>query len=388
MKIAMIGQKGIPTKFGGVERHVEELSRRLGEMGHEVVVYTRAWYALPKSRFSKGVSTVATPTVRTKHLDAIVHTLTSTFHAIWSGADVIHYHGVGPSLLSWIPRLLSPGTKVVATFHSMDRRQKKWGLIAKICLGLGERAACLFPHATISISRTLQAYCRDRYDCEATYIPNGVSVLPNPDYASLDKFGLKRGRYLLMVSRLIRDKGVHYLIAAFKELKRRNLVDGMKLAIVGGSAFTDDYVAELKRMADDDPDIIFTGSQSGARLSALYGGAYALVHPSEVEGLPITVLEAMSFGKPVLGSDIPEIMEVLRDNGFSFRSKSVIDLARKLRWLIANPEVARAKGAAARRSVSANYRWDDIVKSVDGIYHQLTGERRHAEAALVERANS
>src|SRR5512135_3607806 len=144
MKGAMIGQKGIPTRFGGIERHVEALAVRLGRKGHDVLVYTRAWYAAPKRRFSQGVRTIATPTIRTKNLDAIVHTFTSTVHAIREGVDVIHYHGVGPSLLAWIPRVFAPRIKVVATFHCIDRNHQKWGLLARTMLGIGERAACLF----------------------------------------------------------------------------------------------------------------------------------------------------------------------------------------------------------------------------------------------------
>jgi len=382
----MIGQKGIPTQFGGIERHVEELSRRLGRMGHEVVVYTRAWYAAPRRNFSKGVQTIATPTVSTKHLDAIIHTFTSTLHAMRSGADIIHYHGVGPSLLAWIPRLLSPRTKVVATFHCIDRKHQKWNRLAQLMLGLGEWAACAFPHETIAVSKTLEAYCRDRYNREARYIPNGISS-PGRTAASgtLAKFGLQPGGYLAMVSRLVRHKGVHHLIQAYQNLERRRLTRGLKLVIVGDSAFTDDYVKELKKMAAGDANIVFTGYQQGAALRQLFAGAYALVHPSESEGLPIAVLEAMSFGKAVLASDIPEIMEVTREHGLNFKNKSVSDLTRKLRHLIARPELAKAKGRAAKRFVLANYHWDDVATAVDGLYASLDAGLRKMKVAACEK---
>jgi len=368
----MIGQKGIPTRFGGIERHVEELSRRLGAMGHEVIVYTRAWYAAPKTRFSPGVRTVAAPTVRTKHLDAIVHTFTSTLAALRADVDVIHYHGVGPSLLAWIPRLLSPRTKVVATFHCIDRKHQKWNAFARLMLGCGERAACAFPHETITVSKTLEAYCRDRFDREAHYIPNGIAkpAAVRSDSA-LERFGLKKNGYVAMVSRLVRHKGAHYLVQAWNDLTRRQLTRGLKLVIIGDSAFTDDYVAEVKKLAEGNPDIVFTGYQQGAALRQLFAGAYAVVHPSESEGLPIAVLEAMSYGKAVLASDIPEIMEVTREHGLNFKNKSVADLTRKLRHLIAHPELARAKGRAARNFVLANYHWDDVAAAVDELYDSL-----------------
>lgn len=384
----MIGQKGIPTQFGGIERHVEELSRRLGRMGHEVVVYTRAWYlpagrqARRQYRFSKGVSVVITPTINTKHLDAIVHTFTATVHAISSGADIIHYHGVGPSLLSWIPRVFSPRTRVVATFHCIDRKHQKWNLVARLMLGLGEWAACAFPHETITVSKTLEAYCRDRYNRDVRYVPNGIAQPGRAGSAALAKFGLTRGNYLIMVSRLVRHKGAHYLVKAFQDLEKRQLTRGLKLAIVGDSAFTDDYVAELKDLAAGCGNIVFTGYQQGRELREIFTNAYAVVHPSESEGLPIAVLEAMSYGKTVLASDIPEIMEVTREHGLNFKNKSVPDLTRKLRHLIAHPELARSKGRAARTFALANYHWDDVAKAVDQLYLTLGPGRQKIKAPV------
>jgi glycosyltransferase involved in cell wall biosynthesis len=383
MKIAMIGQKGIPTQFGGIERHVEELACRLGAMGHEVTVYTRAWYAAPKKRFSKGVRTVATPTVKSKHLDAIIHTFTSTLHALREDVDIIHYHAVGPSLLSWIPRLLAPRVKVIATFHCIDRKHQKWNFFARLALGLGEKAACLFPHETIAVSKTLEAYCRDRFNRDVHYIPNGIT---NPGRTGSDllvKFNLKKNGYIAMVSRLVRHKGVHYLIKAFQNLEKRGQTGGLKLAIVGDSAFTDDYVAELKAAAAGNPNIVFTGYRQGAELQQLFANAYAIAHPSESEGLPIAVLEAMSYGKTVLASDIPEILEVTREHGLSFRNKDVADLERKLRSLIARPELARAKGRAAKTFVLADYHWDDVATAVSRLYTAVTAASRPVKAKIV-----
>ncbi len=384
MKIAMIGQKGIPTQFGGIERHVEELAVRLGRMRHEVIVYTRAWYAAPKTRFSRGVRTVATPTIRSKHLDAIVHTLTSTVHAMRSGVDIIHYHGVGPSLLAWIPRVFAPRIRVVATFHCIDRKHQKWNAFARLMLGLGESAACAFPHETITVSKTLEAYCRDRYNRDAVYVPNGIVRPGRAGAGRLAALGLKKDGYIAMVSRLVRHKGAHYLIQAFKSLKRRGLTRGLKLAIVGDSAFTDDYVAELKNLAGGDPDIVFTGYLKGRALEQVFANAYAVVHPSESEGLPIAVLEAMSYGKTVLASDIPEIMEVTREHGLNFKNRSVADLTRKLRHLIADPDAARQIGRSAREFVVANYHWDDVAAAVDDVYASVAAPKIRAKTARAQ----
>ncbi|HSD12098.1 MAG TPA: glycosyltransferase family 4 protein [Patescibacteria group bacterium] len=381
MKIAMIGQKGIPTRFGGIERHVEALAVRLGRKGHDVLVYTRAWYAAPSRRFSPGVRTIATPTIKTKNLDAIVHTFTSTIHAIRSNVDVIHYHGVGPSLLAWIPRVFAPRIKVVATFHCVDRNHQKWGFVARTMLGLGERAACTFTHETIAVSKTLQSYCMNRFGRDVKYVPNGIEAPGRSGTDVLAKFGLKKDGYIIMVSRLVRHKGAHHLIEAYTRLQKRGLTRGKKLVIVGDSAFTDDYVAELKKMAAGNRDILFTGYLKGKALDQVFAGAYAVVHPSESEGLPIAVLEAMSYGKTVLASDIPENMEVVRDHGMSFRNRSVPDLARKLRVLLDSPALAAEKGAAAKAFVIENYHWDDVAKGVDHVYASLAGPA-HRHAAL------
>lgn len=374
----MIGQKGIPTQFGGIERHVEALAVRLGKKGHDVLVYSRAWYVASAGKkgrrswkFSPGVRVVVTPTIKTKHLDAIVHTFTSTVHAIRSGADVIHYHGVGPSLLAWIPRVFSPRTKVVATFHCVDRNHQKWGLFARLMLGAGERAACLFPHRTIAVSKTLQSYCMHRFGDDVAYVPNGIEAPPRVGGDVLAKFGLKKDGYVVMVSRLVRHKGAHHLIEAYVRLQKRGLTRGKKLVIVGDSAFTDDYVRELKAMAAGNKDILFTGYLKGKALEQAFGNAYAVVHPSESEGLPIAVLEAMSYGKTVLASDIPENMEVVRDHGMSFRNRSVPDLARKLRVLLDSPALAARKGAEAKAFVLQEYHWDDVARAIDREYAAL-----------------
>jgi glycosyltransferase involved in cell wall biosynthesis len=381
MHIAMIGQKGIPTRFGGIERHVEALAVRLGAAGHRVTVFSRGWYAPARAEFSKGVRVVVTPTIATKHLDAIVHTFTSTVRAIRDGVDIIHYHGVGPSLLAWIPRIFAPRIRVVATFHCIDRHHQKWNVFARFALGLGERAACSFAHETIAVSRTLQSYCDNSFSVHTRYIPNGISEPTDAGDDLLAGFGLAKGQYIAMVSRLVKHKGVHYLIDAFKELKAMGATGGKKLAIVGDTAFTDEYVAECKALAGNDPDIVFTGYQNGDRLHQIFANAYAVVHPSESEGLPIAVLEAMSYGKAVLASDIPEIMEVTRIHGLAFRSGSVKDLVRKLRHLLANPELAVQKGAEAKEFVLRDYQWDDIVAETETLYLQLLNQEPSAATA-------
>ncbi len=370
MKIAMIGQKGVPGIFGGVERHVEQLSLILTERGHDVTVYTRPYYTPAKrTRFHK-VRLVSLPSLRTKHFDAISHTFLATLHAVRQDSDIIHYHGVGPALLAFLPRLFRHRAKVIVTFHCIDRKHQKWGSIARFFLWLGERAAVFFPHETIVVSKTLRAYCRQNFRRNVTYIPNGVPLEStrtlNAD-AIRKKFGLIANQYILAVSRLIPHKGIHHLIKAYQQLATEK-----PLVIVGDSFYTDAYVKDLKKLAGSDPRIIFTGFQKGKTLKELFSNAYLFVLPSESEGLPITLLEAASFGKCVLASNIPENIEVIRSGkqviGYTFKNRDTDDLRRMLEQLMHHQKTIQSKGQLAKTVVRKRFNWIAIVLDVERVY--------------------
>lgn len=383
MKIAMVGQKGIPAIYGGVERHVEELAQELAKQGHEVLVYARKWYSRSVASHP-GIKVIFTPSFHTKHLDTITHTFISTFHAMFHKADVIHFHGVGPSLLSWLPRIFSPRTKVIATFHSIDRYHQKWGAFAKFVLRCGEKAACLFPHQTISVSKTTQKYCLNEYEKITNYVPNGVRFMEAGKAADLFRFGLEPKKYLLMVSRLVPHKGAHYLINAWKLAQKQfpNSLAGYKLVIVGGSVFTDKYTESLFKLRESNPSIVFPGWQSGLALASLYANAKLFIHPSENEGLPITVLQAMSFGRSVLVSDIPEHQEFVTDSRFWFVNASANSLANKIISLISQPELLEAAGAENAKIVSKNFNWPDIAKTTSELYKKQPQVESAAELKI------
>jgi len=378
MRIAMIGQKGIPTLYGGVERHVEELSLDLVKRNFEVIVYTRPYYTSKFKRWYQGVRLVSVPTIQTKHLDAITHSLLATISAIKHKADVIHYHGVGPSLVSWIPRLLSPSTKVVATFHCVDRKHEKWGLGARIMLRLGEWTATHFPHKTIAVSKTIKRYCSIRYSRKSLYIPNGVSATTKQARVNSlrKKFDLSKNQYLLSVTRFVPHKDVHTLIKAYQlsDIK-------MPLVIVGGSSHTDNYVNKVKRLAGDNPKIIFTDFIPGNQIEELFANAYAFIHPSRAEGLPIVLLEAMRSGCPVLASKIPEHRELIQPRrdltiGFFFRTGDISGLAKKLNWLIRNPQLAKKRGQLARNYVNQSMRWRQIGSKTAELYWEFSRQQQ------------
>ncbi len=372
MLIAMIGQKGVPGKAGGVETHVTELSTRLVRAGHTVVAYARTWYAPRGADRFNGIRIVRLPSVQTKHLDTITHTLISVLHAcVVVRPDVYHFHGVGPALLAWMPRLFAPHASIVATFHCIDRQHEKWGRFARFMLWLGERAAVTFPDETIAVSKVLAAYTKQVFGKTSTYIPNGITpVRMSTDPLLLTPFGLEPFRYVAVVSRLVPHKSQHTLIAAWQKAKTEHpdAFRDVKLAIVGGSAFTDAYVAKLHALASGDASIVFTGTQTGDALDALFAGARFIVHPSVSEGLPIAILEAMSYGKAVLAADIPENREAIAEYGVPFAAGDVDDLAQKLTSLLVDPTRAASIGHLARAYVEDAYHWDDIAAKTMRVY--------------------
>jgi len=286
MKIAFIGQKGIPAKSGGIETHVEELASRMVADGHRVFAYVRNNYTQKDLAEYKGVTLIHLPSIPTKHLDAISHTFLASIHSLFGGYDIIHYHGIGPSLLSWIPKLFTRKTKVVATFHCQDYYHQKWGWFARLSLRFGERMTCRVPDATIAVSKGLAKYAFEKYGRKAEVIPNGASVLYSPKTDALLQWGLKDKRYILSQGRLIKHKGIHYLIEAFKQLEdSAKIPNNFKLVIVGGSHFTDDYVEYLHTIAKGRDNIVFTGAQSGQAMRELFSHAYIFVQPSESEGM-------------------------------------------------------------------------------------------------------
>lgn len=376
MRIAMIGQKGMPALYGGVEKHVHDLAVRLAKT-NDVTVYSRKWYTSNLDTMFEGVNIVYTPTIHTKHLDAIVHTFTSTVHALFQKYDIIHYHGVGPSLLSWIPRIFSPKTKIVTTFHSIDRYHKKWNFVAKLFLRLGEWTTCAFANQTISVSESIRQYCLNEFGKETNYIPNGVNeIYRQIGSEKIKHFSLEKNNYFVMISRLVPHKGAHFLIEAFHKLKAKypndEKIKKIKLAIVGGSAYTDDYIKKLHTQASNVNDIIFTNFQSGDILEELYANSVALVHPSLNEGLPITVLQAMSYAIPVLASTIPEHLEVIKNPKMLFKENNVDALRNCLYdFLNLSEEEKKEIGKENKQIIHENYSWDVIVPEIEKMYKTL-----------------
>lgn len=367
MKIAMIGQKGIPSRAGGIEIHVDEISKRLVCLGCQVEVYCRKEYCDRKydNGSYEGIKLKYTPYINSKHLDAITHTFTSTISALLSDCEIFHYHALGPSALAFIPRLF--GKKVVCTVHGLDWQRKKWGKFAAAFLKFGEYATARFAHKTISVSKNLIGYYREKYGVEPTYIPNGVE---RPDLlrAQLikEKYDLDNEDYILFLARLVPEKGAHYLIEAFNRIKTDK-----KLVIAGGSSHSSSYLLELKKQAAQNKNIIFTGFVRDQELAELYSNAYFYVLPSDIEGLPISLLEAMSYGNCCLVSDIPENTNVIGTIGYSFSKSDVEDLSQKITTLLNDRDKVLRVKALAGRYILNKYNWDRVAVETKNVYKSV-----------------
>ena len=369
MKIAFIGQKGIPARSGGVEKHVEKLATRLAATGQEVSVYVRSHYTSPSLTAYKGVKLIHIPSIRTKHLDTISHTLFATLHMLFQKYDVVHYHSIGPSVFSIVPRIFRPGMRVVATFHSRDYFHQKWNILARLCLRLAEKITCTIPEKTIVISETLRDYAQAKYQKEFAFVPNGAEVDFEADTEELNQWGLRPKRYILCVSRLIAHKGVHYLIKAWKELEDTNKVpNNFKLVIVGAPANSEEYAAFLQLLVRGRGNILLVGEQTGNVLEELYSHAYLFVQPSEDEGLSLALLEAMGHGLMPIVSDIPANREAIANTGTFFPSKDVDGLKQELAYFINRSDEVSALGKAAQERVRAHYSWDAIARRTLEVY--------------------
>ena len=371
-RIAMIGHKFIPSRDGGVEVVVSNLAPHLAKLGYDVTCYNRTNKEFKKQRKSaplpreyKGVHLIWTPTVDRRGLAAMSSSLIATVMAAFSRFDLVHFHTEGPCFLCWLPRLL--GKKIVVTIHGLDHQRQKWGKIASTYIMLGEKAAVRHAHRIIVLSKGVQNYFLEKYGRETVLIPNGIDPAePRPASEITRQFGLAGRDYILFLGRLVPEKGIHYLIEAYQKLKTDK-----KLVIAGGTSDTDDYVKQLYKMAGGSPSIIFTGFQQGAVLEELYSNAFLYVLPSDLEGMPLTLLEAMNYGCCCVTSDIGECADVMNGSGITFPRGNAEALRESLQDLCDHPEKAEEYRAKAREMVSSKYTWQEITAQTHELYSKL-----------------
>lgn len=363
LRIAMLGVKGIPHT-GGIENVVEQLGSRLAARGHEVAVYVRPHYTPRGLTEYRGMKLVHLPSLPTKHLDAITHTLLATIHAAALGVDIAHIHSIGLSVLAPIPRLR--GIRTIVQSHGLDWQREKWGRLARTLLRLTDYSTVYFPHVTTVVSRKMQRYYEDRFHRSIAYIPNGVDALQRVAPVEIRQLGLDERGYILFASRLVPEKGCDHLLQAYQGLGNMQ----KKLVIAGGAnPGEEDYADQLRSCQNE--QILFLGFVKGRLFQELVSNAYLYVLPSEIEGLSTGLLEAMSYGNCVLVSDIEENVEVIGDSGFSFRSKSVEDLGARLEYLLAHEDVVLQYRVKARGHVRESYNWDQVTDRYEALYKSL-----------------
>lgn len=380
MRIAVIGSKGLPPKQGGIEHYCAEVYPRMVAQGNVIDLYARTVYTgatwFEQDTF-KGVRVISLPGPR-GGLDALTASGLATLIARYCSYDIVHFHALGPALFSGIPRLSS--AKVVVTCHGLDWQRDKWSGSARRLIQVGERAAVSFAHELVVVSRALQSYFLQTYDRQTTHITTAPATYDavDPAFEYGQSLGLARGRYIVFLGRLVPEKRPDLLMEAFHRLGETD----WKLAIVGGESGTQSYQEKLLALASDRPNLLFAGELRGARLSEIVRGAGLFVLPSDLEGLPLSLLEAMREGIPAIASDIPPHRELLgQGRGLLFEAGSVAACSEALSAAMANPEAMAAMAARAATYVSIQHSWDRIASENMSLYHRLL--HQHSERPWV-----
>jgi glycosyltransferase involved in cell wall biosynthesis len=360
MKIVVTGTRGIPNVLGGVETHCEELFPLIASAGYEVTLFRRKRYVQDELKEHKGIALIDIDTPKKKSFEAIIHTLKAVWRAKKLRADIIHIHAIGPALVTPFARLL--GLKVVFTHHGPDYDRDKWGIAAKLMLRIGERMGVKFANEVIVISEVINSILKEKYNrTDAHLIYNGVpapNVIATTNY--LDELGIKSGKYIFAMGRFVPEKNFHQLIAAFSSLQEK---EDYQLVLAGDTDFEDDYSRELKELARE-KGVVLTGFIKGEKLHELLSHASAFVLPSSHEGLPISLLEAMSYDLPVIVSNIPANVEIELTPDSYFPVGDETELAKKLQKVI-------AEKPSKHKYLLDNYRWKTIAKQTITVYEKL-----------------
>jgi len=369
LKIAMLGHKRIPSREGGVEIVVEELSARMVEQGYEVTCYNRRGHHVSGKEYDnsrvkeyKGIKLKSVLTINKKGLSAMTASISGAFHAAFGNYDVVHFHAEGPCVMLWLPKLF--GKTCIATIHGLDHQRAKWGRIARSYIMWGEKMAVRKADKIIVLSENVQRYFKKIYGRQTEFIPNGVNrpMLRKADLIK-EKYELEKDSYILFLGRIVPEKGIQYLIEAFQQIRTDK-----KLVIAGGSSDTDEFMSKLKEMAANDERIIFTGFVQGQLLNELYSNTYIYVLPSDLEGMPLSLLEAMSYGNCCIVSDITECTEVVQDKAIVFKKGNVCDLMEKLQKACDCENIVNFYKGQATDFICDKYSWDDVVDRTLTLY--------------------
>lgn len=379
LNIAMIGQKGIPITLGGADNYVMNITTRLVERGHKATVYcrpyaTKLWMdELPPDKrpektrvlYYKGIRLITLPTLPMKNLDALFNSALCAIHGLFQPYDIVNYQTIGATMVSFIS-LLRPGTKNVASVLALDWARAKWNPLVQRLLKTGEYTSVKFAHSTQVISLDLKKYYDSKYGIDSVYIPTGVEIKARQPLNLTRKYGIEEGRYLLFLSRLVPEKGAHYLIEAY-----RNLKTDMKLIIAGDARYEDEYKGRLRAMANS--NVLFTGFVPDEEMDELFANCYIYILPSEIEGLPHSLLQGLSYGRCVVASDIAPNCEALGNCGYTFHSSDADSLRSILQKLVDNPSLVRAEYEKSVGRVKSEYDWEAVVDKFENLYYKTLG---------------
>lgn len=377
MRVAMIGHKVVPSRRGGIENVLTVMCPLLVRLGAEVTCYNRSsdktedeFASQVKDGRYGGVVLKTAPTVKARGIAAMLASYTAAVRAAFGKYDIVHFHAEGPCAALWIPKLF--GKKCVATVHGLDWQREKWGKgFASKYIKFGEKILAAYADEVIVLSAGAQEYFKNTYGRECVIIPNGIDKPQRrPAKKITQLYGLENGEYICTVSRLTAEKGIHYLIDAYNSIKTEK-----KLVIAGDTSDTDDYVAYLKERAAKNPNIIFTGFVSGEILDEIYSNAYAVCLPSDIEGMSLSLLEALAYKNAVLCSDIPENTSVAEDKAIYFKKGNIGNLAERLEEICRDERLVNDLKCGTDEFILDKYRWSDAANSTYKLYERiLTGK--------------
>ncbi len=373
LRIVHFGHKRIPSREGGIEIVVEQLTTRMVQLGHEVTCINRRGHHVSGAEFDgeqldeyKGVKIISVPTIKRRGLSALSSAFFASIKTAFGIYDVVHIHAEGPAAFCWLPKLM--GKRVVCTCHGIDWRRPRWNkTLGGKFIKFGEKMMALYADEIIVLSKDVQQYFINKYGRKTVYIPNGAN---KPVSYSADliykKWNLKKNTYILALARLTKEKNIHLLIETYK-----NLNTNKKLVIAGGSSDSEEYIKQLYDLAGNNPNIIFTGFVQGQALEELYSNAYIYCLPSELEGMPLSLLEAMSYGNCCLISDIPECTEVVEDKAVIFKLDKDNDFRYKLQELCDDKSLVEKYKTCSAEFICNKYNWDYVVEQTLMCYKKL-----------------
>ena len=375
MKVAMIGHKVIPSRRGGIENVLTSLCPLLVQFGAEVTCYNRSsdkveneYVGTVRDEKYKGVRLKKAWTIKARGISAMLSSYTSALSAAFGRYDIVHFHAEGPCAAMWIPKFF--GKKCVATVHGLDWQREKWGSgFAAKYIKLGEKTLAKYADEIIVLSKSAADYFKETYDRETKIIPNGIDrPIRRKANTITETFGLHKDEYICVISRLTAEKGIHYLIDAYNRIKTDK-----KLVIAGDTSDTDDYVAHIKEMAAGNKNIIFTGFVSGEMLDELYSNAYAMCLPSDIEGMSLSLLEALAYKNALICSDIPENTAVAEDKAIYFKKGNVDDLLAKLKEICDNEQRRNDLRKDADEFILKKYSCTASAKATYELYEKIMG---------------